>query len=292
MKKKFIVFILAFVCAFAFSISACAHKGNDGRGIADMQINSNGELVITYTDGTTANLGKIIPGEEKRYTEGLLYEEIKYGDTVVAYTVAGLGTATDMNIVIPPEYMGKPVTEIKDYALYCPYGTPEEKCPVSIDVGDVVQRIGEQAFGYNSYLKTISIGKSVERIGRSALYYCRALETVYWNATACKVAGTRERHLFLESRYVKEIFIGDNVKYIPDYAFMGSQSIKSITIPDSVVYIGEAFLGCTMLSDIYYNSTTNYWDLIVKKENWDYLINQYDGGSYTIHCLDEDIVKE
>ena len=35
-------------------------NGKDGVGIAKAEINENGELVLTYTNGTTANLGTVV----------------------------------------------------------------------------------------------------------------------------------------------------------------------------------------------------------------------------------------
>ncbi|MER8207567.1 hypothetical protein, partial [Acinetobacter baumannii] len=39
--------------------------GNDGIGIAKAEINANGELVLTYTNGKTVNLGKIVGADGK-----------------------------------------------------------------------------------------------------------------------------------------------------------------------------------------------------------------------------------
>ncbi len=39
--------------------------GKDGVGIAKAEINANGELVLTYTDGTTAILGKVVAADGK-----------------------------------------------------------------------------------------------------------------------------------------------------------------------------------------------------------------------------------
>ena len=46
-------------------------KGEAGRGIASMEINDNGELIVTYTDGTTENLG--VTGGQKRYIVRVYY---------------------------------------------------------------------------------------------------------------------------------------------------------------------------------------------------------------------------
>ena len=39
--------------------------GKDGIGIAKAEINADGELVITYTDGKTVNLGKVVGADGK-----------------------------------------------------------------------------------------------------------------------------------------------------------------------------------------------------------------------------------
>ena len=44
--------------------------GGGGIGIADIEINTNGELVITLTDGTVKNLGKVVgkDGKDGQFT--------------------------------------------------------------------------------------------------------------------------------------------------------------------------------------------------------------------------------
>lgn len=44
--------------------------GGSGIGIADIEINTNGELVITLTDGTVKNLGKVVgkDGKDGQFT--------------------------------------------------------------------------------------------------------------------------------------------------------------------------------------------------------------------------------
>ena len=50
------------------NIGEPGQNGNDGKngvGIAKAEINAKGELVLTYTDGTTANLGKVVGADGK-----------------------------------------------------------------------------------------------------------------------------------------------------------------------------------------------------------------------------------
>ena len=44
---------------------ASGQNGKDGIGIAKAEINADGELVITYTDGKVVNLGKVVGADGK-----------------------------------------------------------------------------------------------------------------------------------------------------------------------------------------------------------------------------------
>ena len=44
--------------------------GKDGLGIANIEINANGELIITYTDGTSKNLGNVMGSNGSNGTDG------------------------------------------------------------------------------------------------------------------------------------------------------------------------------------------------------------------------------
>ena len=84
-------------------------KGADGRGIAKTEL-INGELVITYTDGTSDNLGSVSGTVD---VSDLLTYELLENDT---YAVTG-AIASISKLIIPSSYNGKAVTEISEYAL-------------------------------------------------------------------------------------------------------------------------------------------------------------------------------
>ena len=52
------LFVVCCVVGFTIGLSACS-AGEDGRGITATTVNDKGELVITFSDGTSENLGKI-----------------------------------------------------------------------------------------------------------------------------------------------------------------------------------------------------------------------------------------
>ena len=90
--------------------------------------------------------------EEIAIIENLSYSLNSDGES---YSVTGIGTCTDTDIVIPSTYEEKPVTAISNSAFY--------GC---------------------SLLTSVIIPDSVTSIGLSAFYNCTALETVYYKGTA------------------------------------------------------------------------------------------------------------
>lgn len=60
MKTKIcsIVCVICLLFSFSFTLSSC--NSNDAVGIKGAQINENGELVLTYSDGTEQNLGVVV----------------------------------------------------------------------------------------------------------------------------------------------------------------------------------------------------------------------------------------
>ena len=72
----------------------------------------------------------------------------------LSYSVMGIGTCTDTDVVIPATYEGLPVTTIGDWA-----------------------------FSYCSGLKSIEIPDSVTMIGVSAFYNCRSLTSITFEGT-------------------------------------------------------------------------------------------------------------
>ena len=70
MKTKIcsIVCVVCLLFSFSFALSSC--NSNDAVGIESAQINENGELVLTYSDGTEQNLGVVVGKDGADGTNG------------------------------------------------------------------------------------------------------------------------------------------------------------------------------------------------------------------------------
>lgn len=101
-------------------------------------------------------------------------------------------------------------------------------------------------------LRTIEIPKSVTSIEALAFRTCTGLETLYFNAENCQYCASAF------PKTLKNIFIGSDVKSIPELAFAGCSDLTAIEIPKSIREIDkDAFRGCTNLTSV---SSTNLTD--------------------------------
>ena len=233
-------------------------NGKDGVGIEDIVLDENGNLLITFTDGTTKTLtlpeigaGNNDEENTEQGTPGLQYQRITGKKE---YSVVGLGIASELDIIIPSTYNGLSVTSIGERAfLGC-------ESLESIEIPDSVTSIGDYAFGYCESLTSIEIPASVTSIGDGAFGYCSSLETI-------KVDGNNTKYKSIDGNlYSKDgktliqyaigktavsFLIPDSVTSIGDYAFYTCYSLTRIEIPDSVASIGSsAFENCDSLTSI------------------------------------------
>ena len=179
----------------------------------------------------------------RKPSEGLEYTLSSNKDY---YTVSGIGTCKDNELVIPATYNGLPVTWIGYRAFV-------NKSFESITIPDSVTSIDSDAFN-GSNIKKIVIGKNVKTVRLNA-FHCNGVEEIYFNATKMNdftYDNTPFKYIKDSGNGIRVIF-GKNVIKIPAYLFSwyeygthsGSSSIKSVETEDEshLNSIGERAFG-------------------------------------------------
>ena len=262
-------------------------KGDKGISIKSVELDKNGDLLITLTDGTTQTVEMPTVGAnganssiDKGATENLHYQKIAGKEE---YCVFGIGLASELDIVISSVYKGLPVTSIGESAF--------RDCTslTGVVIPDSVTSIGNYAFSACTNLRRVEIGDSVKSIGNSAFSTCYKLVEVvnksphitisegsegngYAGYYALDVynsgATSTDSKISFDNGYIvytkgkEKILVGYNgtetdlslpayITQINQGAFYNFKNLMSIEIPDSVTSIGySAFRGCTGLTNV------------------------------------------
>ncbi len=101
-------------------------------------------------------------------TEGLVFTLIN-NDT--EYSVTGY-TGSSVEVYIPAEYEGKPVTSIGNYAFN------SRSNIMSVELPNTIKAIGNNAFAWCTTLNTIKLPSGLESIGESAFNFCTSLTEI------------------------------------------------------------------------------------------------------------------
>ncbi|MGN1042303.1 MAG: leucine-rich repeat domain-containing protein [Christensenellales bacterium] len=178
----------------------------------------------------TSCANKNSQGDEQETADGSLGSEglemTLEGD---AYSVTGIGTCADSQIVIPKAYNGKPVVSIGDYAFAGCYGM------VGVVISDGVKDIGDGAFYNCTRLTSATIAESVIDIGEGAFYGCGSIENIIIPKSVAIIGG----YAFAYCDKLTSIVIPDSVTDIGKLAFYGCAALTSITIPKSIMSVGQ-----------------------------------------------------
>ena len=216
----------------------------------------NAEHAVISKDGTVSHSP----------SKGL---EFALNDDGQSYSVIGIGTCTDTDIVIPNTYEGLPVTIIAENAF--------QNCTsiVSVMIPNSVTSIEVRAFENCLRLTNISIPNSVISIGTLAFSNCTRLQynvyesvcylgnenNLYFAAimpesssiTLCKIHS--DTVVIADSAFysslLKTVVIGDSVQIIGKWAFAYSYSLTNLTLGNSVKIISNrAFQMCDKLTGV------------------------------------------
>ena len=188
--------------------------------------------------------------EEKTPSEGL---EFTLNEDEHSYSVTGIGTCTDTDLIIPATYENLPVMAIGNSAFR------ECSSLASVVIPDGVTTIGDEAFAGCYNLTSVVIGDNVTKIGYYAFAAC--------SLTSIKVEDGNTAYKLIDGNlYAKdgtmliqyalgktatEFIIPDSVTTIGGSAFAGCSSLTRVVIGDSVTTIGYgAFENCSSLTSI------------------------------------------
>jgi hypothetical protein len=225
----------------------------------EFKIKAIGDGII-YFDSDLIAKYLHIESADKPSTANLSFTLIE-GDT--EYSVA-YGTATDLDIVIPPTYDGKLVKEIAASAFYNQQTITSVFIPNSIETignsafsgcagltGDLVIpnsviSIGIYAFrSCNGFKGNLVIGNSVETIWNYAFSWCTGLTG---DLTIPDSVETIGNNAFYDcSGFKGNLTIGNSVETIGGMAFQNCSGLTGdLVIPNSVITIGnQAFTNCS-----------------------------------------------
>ena len=253
-------------------------KGEQGVGIEKVEYDENGNLIITFTDGSVQTV--VMPEKEvhtHEWGEGIVLKEaisetedgamiygcdcgelkyvtltvsrgLKYAlnEDGVSYSVTDIGSCTDTDIIIPSKYEGLPVTKIGDSAFYDCDGLTRVVIP------DSVTTIGENAF-YQCYsLTSVEIPDSVTTIREVAFFSCTSLTCVEIPDSVTTIGYSA----FRNCTSLMSVVIPDGVTSIGNWAFYGCNGLTSVVIGEGVTMIGSgSFAYCSNLTEIQYNAS-------------------------------------
>ena len=206
------------------------------------------------------------------YSDDLEYELNVDG---ASYTLSGIGSCNDKNVIIPSEYNGYPVTTIGVRAF-------ANKQIETIQIPETVETISEYAF-QSSSLKEVRMPSSVKLIEGWAFSYCQNLKEVYISDTVISIIYTA----FFEAEGIEKFVVDENnnfyssyndaiyskdkkriyhypigktepdvaihsaVEFIEIACFNKCKNIETITMSNNVVQIGSlSFKNCIKLKSI------------------------------------------
>lgn len=219
-------------------------KGDTGRGIAKTEL-INGELIITYTDGTKENLGSV-SNAKSEYSSGLQYT---LNEDNNSYTLSSAGELfNSTKVVIPETYKGKPVTKIGERAFYSTqlYGSDSSKgAPINeLILPSTIKSIALEAF-YNCKIEKVVFEGTIEEW--CSIQFVGASANPLYHPDNAK----DNTKLYIDGELIETLVIPNSVSTISSYSFIDCGSLKEVVIPESVTSIEPlAFKNCGSLSSV------------------------------------------
>ena len=188
--------------------------GEPGIGIEKTEI-VNGELILTYTNGETVNLGAIV--QEESDFDFFPMPNGTYG------IKAGKKLYLD-ELTLPKTYCEKPITAILPNAF-------------------------ENAVN----LVRLTLPESITYVSESAFRACKKL--IYHQVDGVNYLGSGENPCLVAvsplSKELRTLTLAPTCKVIADAAFADCDKLESVSVPADLSHVGfGAFFGCTSLERV------------------------------------------
>ena len=150
-------------------------------------------------------------------------------------------TGSDVNVTIPSEIEGYPVTKIGNRAF--------QNMPklVTVTIPDGIVMIDEYAFYGCERLESADMPDSVETVGTGVYEGCVKLSSFHYPKNwKNKVPDWAYGNILRNCEKITSVTIPEGVESIPARAFEGANYLKSVTLPSTLKTIGNnAFVDCT-----------------------------------------------
>ena len=301
MKKRFALLIsmLIGVCVCSGIGAACAETNKSGNH--KHTFSSEWSAKDAYSHWHAATCGHTDLGEDEETheigddyrckvcgyslipTEGLIRELNEDGKS---YSIIGVDRyIKDVDIVIPLQYDGLPVTAISKGAFSEKNAIKSIRMPITvtsiganafyncvnlieISIPNYVTSIGEKAFYGCFSLECVSLGSSISSIGEDAFAKCSNIKQV----DIANLAGwcntklgnlnsspfSNGAGIYIEGEHIEDLVIPGTVTKLEQNVF-NNLTLTSITLPDSVVEIrNNAFYGFKADTVKYEGSVANW----------------------------------
>ncbi|MCH5153179.1 MAG: leucine-rich repeat protein [Clostridiales bacterium] len=243
-----------------------------------------GETLVTSADIWSTDSDSQLTFVAKWTATGTVGLEFTLNSDGVSYSVSGIGTASDKDLIIPSTHNSYPVTAILAEVFYecdsiesvfIPNSVTSigsrafYKCTslkeVILGDGSQLASIGSYAFYYCSSIESIIVPSSVTSINTSAFAGCSGLKAVYISDLVawCKVYFPNStanplyyaHNLYINNQLLINLEIPSEITNIKSYTFYGCSSIESVTIHEGVTLVATSpFYNCTGLVTVYLNA--------------------------------------
>ncbi len=180
------------------------------------------------------------------FSKGLKYGHNSEGDL----GISGIGTCTDVDLVIPSTVDGEDVKIIFNEAF--------KNCTTikSIKFSNTMTIVGNNAFEGCTGLTSLSFPESAQYIGNWAFADCKNLKSVDTGNGMTQIG----ENAFFACSSLSTIKLGANVTTIGAQAFSASNELTAILIPKNVVEIGpNVFSQSNNLKSVVFEDTTTWY---------------------------------